>query len=94
MNRKQRRSLTKRGVAEAVVGMAQKEIEKDTVTNYSAMILWTLHTEFGFGKERIKRFHTALEEISWHIKHNETSGMTIDSIRKALHDECGVTIKI
>ena len=33
------------------------EYDKNHAKELSAMVLWVLHTEFGFGKTRLKRFY-------------------------------------
>jgi len=53
----------------------QKELKKyDTEHSreYDAIILWVLHTKFGFGKKRLKEFYTAFgEELTALLKRYE-----------------------
>ena len=94
MNRATRRKLAKKGVAETVITETQSKIELDTVMNYSAIVLWALRTKFGFSTKRMQQFHEEVVNISDHLKNGKTSGVTIESIKQALRDECGVTINL
>ena len=79
--------------AENLIAEAQPRIEFDTVMNYSTMVLWVLHTEFGFGHDRLVRFYkglASLGECMTYGKENrkEKNPVDIKSLQQALKEEC------
>ena len=93
MNRSLRRQLSKQGNIEKVVAGAitetQKKIEYDTCMNYTKLVLMVLHDKFGFGEQRVAKFHRELAELSECISKGLVS---IDDIGKALKTECKVNL--
>ena len=40
------------------------EYDKNHAKELSAMVLWVLHTEFGFGEKRLKKFYDIYAKIA------------------------------
>ena len=95
MNRQDRRALAKPGVAAAVVQAAieqqRRQLEDETVYNYTALILWVLHDKFGFGTKRIAKLHHELAQMSGFLK---TGEVNIEDIVAALDRECGINLSV
>ena len=50
-------SLNEKKAIEREIQNQLAEYDKNHAKELSAMVLWVLHTEFGFGKTRLKRFY-------------------------------------
>ena len=93
MNRKLRRTLSKKGMVENIVAGAitetQHQIRVDTVRDLTLINLMVLHDKFGFGGKRIKKFHQELANLSDCL----TKGfIKIEEIAEILDVECGVKL--
>ena len=68
------------------------EYDKNHAKELSAMVLWVLHTEFGFGEKRLKKFYDIYAEsiealINRYVKYAQTNEtfVIINLRRNALH---------
>ena len=55
------------------------DYDRKHMDEIDAMILWTLHEEFGFGEVRLRRFHSAFnkrfEELIEHFEIDDDEGL-------------------
>ena len=81
----------------------QEEINRQMVENVdrlsgdlSALVLWQLHTQLGFGKKRLMRFYEAfapaIREMQEHYS-AEDADDTNFVIRYKLKNQCGIDVK-
>jgi hypothetical protein len=81
----------------------QQEIDRQMVENVTrlsgdltALVLWQLHTQLGFGKERLMRFYEAfapaIREMQDHYS-AENADETNFVIRYKLKQQCGIDVK-
>ncbi|WP_455577083.1 hypothetical protein [Anaerosinus sp.] len=93
MNRSSRRKLSKKGVAEKVIGLAltdtQRKIRIDTINDLSAMVYMVLHDKFGFGEKRIKRFYSEMGKLGECMRDGLVN---MDDMKKMLLEECKINI--
>ena len=88
------KSAKERATAAAIREIDRQILERDEAysLDVDAMVLWTLHTHLGFGKERLVRFYH--EMVKEHIRMREYYEMD-DTYpeRRKLQELCGVDVE-
>lgn len=56
------------------------------------MMLWVLHEKEGYGKQRLTRVYKELVKLADCVIEEEKTALTLDDIKKALAEECGIVI--
>ena len=91
MNRKLRRTLSKKGMVENIVAGAitetQQKIRFDTINDLMIMSLMVLHDKFGFGEKRLKKFHTEIANLGECLI---AGTVELEDIRNHLRENCNV----
>ena len=68
------------------------EKSREWYANVDAVILWTLHREFGFGKKRLKRFYNAIVDnnkmLINYYSDNDTNFICTENLKR----ETGVDV--
>lgn len=96
MNRKTFRELSKQGQlltldsAQHMVSQSEKRILTKAVTDYSAVMALCLKTKLGFGHVRTVKFLNHVGEMFQDIQDGRIS---IEDVKKQLHEEVGILIK-
>lgn len=80
----------------------QQEIDRQMVENVTrlsgdltALVLWQLHTQLGFGKERLMRFYEAFAPAIQAMQDHysaETADETNFVLRYKLKQQCGIDV--
>lgn len=70
-------------------------------TNATVIMLWLLHTQYGFGKKRLALLLNNITDFceryvlpTKNHKEGEFGGVTLEDMAQALKDECGISIDI
>ena len=66
------------------------ECTNKAVDDALAIFLTVMHDKEGYGKTRMQRLHRRIEELANTVSDGY---VTIEKLKKALKDECGVIIK-